>query len=306
MKRPPPRPRRRRRRRARRSRTLMFTRRRPVAALGPSRSQGCCCRSRSGRLFAPEFWHRHYGKVTRPGRSLSSRRSRSSTARARRCTRVVHALAARISPVRDPPVSRSTPSPAASRVRGTLVGTPALNTGPAAPWARCSRASWARLGAAMLLIRPLLRANETREAQGSRLSCSSSSWSATSEARSSPLGDPPLFIGFLKGVDFFWTTRAARAAHARARRGRCWRSSRARPLFLARRRTAPTAGEPRPIAIDGAVNFPLIAGVARRGAAFGHLEAAASRFDVAGTPLELQDLVREVALARAGRCCRSR
>src|SRR5262249_10155642 len=23
----------------------------------------------------------------------------------------------------------------------------------------------------------------------------------------SPLGDPPLFIGFLKGVDFFWTTR---------------------------------------------------------------------------------------------------
>ena len=24
----------------------------------------------------------------------------------------------------------------------------------------------------------------------------------------SPLGDPPLFIGFLKGVDFFWTTRA--------------------------------------------------------------------------------------------------
>ena len=23
----------------------------------------------------------------------------------------------------------------------------------------------------------------------------------------SPLGDPPLFIGFLNGVDFFWTTR---------------------------------------------------------------------------------------------------
>ena len=22
----------------------------------------------------------------------------------------------------------------------------------------------------------------------------------------SPLGDPPLFVGFLKGVDFFWTT----------------------------------------------------------------------------------------------------
>ena len=23
-----------------------------------------------------------------------------------------------------------------------------------------------------------------------------------------PLGDPPLFLGFLKGVDFFWTTKA--------------------------------------------------------------------------------------------------
>ena len=23
-----------------------------------------------------------------------------------------------------------------------------------------------------------------------------------------PLGDPPLFLGFLKGVDFFWPTRA--------------------------------------------------------------------------------------------------
>ena len=23
----------------------------------------------------------------------------------------------------------------------------------------------------------------------------------------SPLGDPPLFVGFLHGVDFFWTTR---------------------------------------------------------------------------------------------------
>ena len=22
-----------------------------------------------------------------------------------------------------------------------------------------------------------------------------------------PLGDPPLFIGFLKGIDFFWTTK---------------------------------------------------------------------------------------------------
>jgi Na+/H+ antiporter NhaD/arsenite permease-like protein len=60
-------------------------------------------------------------------------------------------------------------------------------------------------GASMILIRPLIRANDDRRFNahvvvffiflvsnigGSLL----------------PLGDPPLFLGFLRGVDFFWTT----------------------------------------------------------------------------------------------------
>ena len=40
-----------------------------------------------------------------------------------------------------------------------------------------------------------------------------------------PLGDPPLFVGFLHGVDFFWTTRHLLAADRARGRRCCWRCS---------------------------------------------------------------------------------
>jgi Na+/H+ antiporter NhaD/arsenite permease-like protein len=60
-------------------------------------------------------------------------------------------------------------------------------------------------GASMLLIRPIIRANEWRKNQAHVVVffiflVSNIGGSLT------PLGDPPLFLGFLKGVDFFWTT----------------------------------------------------------------------------------------------------
>lgn len=59
-------------------------------------------------------------------------------------------------------------------------------------------------GASMLLIRPLLRANAHRHYRVHTIVffifiVSNIGGSLT------PLGDPPLFLGFLKGVDFFWT-----------------------------------------------------------------------------------------------------
>lgn len=60
-------------------------------------------------------------------------------------------------------------------------------------------------GASMVLIRPLLRANEGRKHNVHTVVffiflVSNIGGSLT------PLGDPPLFLGFLKGVSFFWTT----------------------------------------------------------------------------------------------------
>ncbi len=61
------------------------------------------------------------------------------------------------------------------------------------------------VGASMLLIRPFLRANRWRK-----------SWHlpvffifvvSNLGGLLLPLGDPPLFLGFLQGVDFLWTTR---------------------------------------------------------------------------------------------------
>ncbi len=91
-------------------------------------------------------------------------------------------------------------------VRGTLRGTPIVNTlllliGTAI-------ASWVgTTGASMLLIRPLIRANEYRKSKVHLIIffiflVSNIGGSLT------PLGDPPLFLGFLHGVPFFWTTTA--------------------------------------------------------------------------------------------------
>jgi Na+/H+ antiporter NhaD/arsenite permease-like protein len=58
-------------------------------------------------------------------------------------------------------------------------------------------------GAAVLLIRPLLRANEERKYK-THLVVFFIFLVANIGGGSSPLGDPPLFIGFLNGIDFFW------------------------------------------------------------------------------------------------------
>jgi len=92
------------------------------------------------------------------------------------------------------------------RLKGTLVGTPILNsiiilTGTIL-------ASWmGTTGAAMLLIRPLIRANQHREHKV-HVIVFFIFLVANIGGSLTPLGDPPLFLGFLKGVDFFWTTSA--------------------------------------------------------------------------------------------------
>jgi len=58
-------------------------------------------------------------------------------------------------------------------------------------------------GAAMILIRPLIRCNDDRR-YNVHVMVFFIFLVANIGGALSPLGDPPLFIGFLKGVDFFW------------------------------------------------------------------------------------------------------
>ncbi len=90
------------------------------------------------------------------------------------------------------------------RLKGQLVGTPVVNAGLLA--LGTILASWmGTTGAAMLLIRPLLRANEHRKYR-MHIVVFFIFLVANIGGSLTPLGDPPLFLGFLKGVSFFWTT----------------------------------------------------------------------------------------------------
>ena len=92
------------------------------------------------------------------------------------------------------------------RLKGTLVGTPTLNT--IIIFVGTALASWmGTTGAAMLLIRPLIRANSNRENKV-HVIVFFIFLVANIGGSLTPLGDPPLFLGFLKGVNFFWTTSA--------------------------------------------------------------------------------------------------
>lgn len=90
-------------------------------------------------------------------------------------------------------------------VQGSLSGTPLVNTGLLGFGALIA-SFIGTTGASMLLIRPLLRANAPRQRKAHIVvffifivsNCG---------GLLTPMGDPPLFLGFLKGVPFEWTFR---------------------------------------------------------------------------------------------------
>jgi Na+/H+ antiporter NhaD/arsenite permease-like protein len=88
---------------------------------------------------------------------------------------------------------------------GTLRGTPGTNTALIA-FGTAIASLTGTTGASMLLVRPMLRANRGRKHRAHTVIffiflVSNIGGSLT------PLGDPPLFLGFLKGVSFFWPTQ---------------------------------------------------------------------------------------------------
>jgi Na+/H+ antiporter NhaD/arsenite permease-like protein len=88
-------------------------------------------------------------------------------------------------------------------VRGSLSGTPLLNTALLALGAGLASII-GTTGASVLLVRPLLRANESRRAKVHVVVFFIFTVSNCGGLLT-PLGDPPLFLGFLKGVPFVWT-----------------------------------------------------------------------------------------------------
>ncbi len=91
-------------------------------------------------------------------------------------------------------------------VTGNIHGAPGTNTAILAIGAVLA-SFVGTTGASMIMIRPIIRANDDR-VHNVHVVVFFIFIVSNCGGALTPLGDPPLFVGFLKGVDFFWTTRA--------------------------------------------------------------------------------------------------
>src|SRR6266498_1069622 len=90
-------------------------------------------------------------------------------------------------------------------IQGSLAGTPLVNTGMLGIGAVLANLL-GTTGASVLLIRPLLRANKPRK-RVAHIVIFFIFIVANCGGLLTPIGDPPLLLGFLKGLPFAWTLR---------------------------------------------------------------------------------------------------
>ena len=182
-------------------------------------------------------------------------------------------------------------------LRGHLHGTPRTNV--VLLLAGTSIASFiGTTGAATLLIRPVLRANRQRKHKAHVfvffifLVCNIG-------GTLTPLGDPPLFLGFLHGVPFFWTMRLL--PHMLISVGVLLMLF----YFIDRRQFAKetpvergheTAGDPGlgRLRLEGLQNVLFLLGII--GAVLGSSAIDLGRVTLFGVPLAVQDLARDLAI----------
>jgi Na+/H+ antiporter NhaD/arsenite permease-like protein len=152
-------------------------------------------------LVAPEFWHHHFGKTSAFWAALMAIPFLIAY-RGAALHEILHIILADYVPFIILLWSLYTVS-GGILLRGSLRGTPVLNT--AILLIGTILASWmGTTGAAMLLIRPFLRANSYRKNR-TFMVVFFIFLVANVGGSLTPLGDPPLFLGFLHGVSFFWT-----------------------------------------------------------------------------------------------------
>ena len=206
-----------------------------------------------GPIFAPHFWHANYGKVAAGGIVIFSIPF-LATFKGDAFYEILHIVLLDYVPFI---ILLGALFTAAGGIclKGSLRGSPAVNT--AILFIGTVLASWmGTTGAAMLLIRPILRANAWRKHQV-HVVVFFIFLVANIGGSLTPLGDPPLFLGFLKGVDFFWTMKLLPVMTPVA-------------LFLLvvffifdtimfkKEGPAPDDGEKVPLKLEGTTNFALI------------------------------------------------
>ncbi|MEY2594401.1 MAG: hypothetical protein RI972_2090 [Pseudomonadota bacterium] len=245
-------------------------------------------------LAIPHIWHQHFGKIAAAWALAFLVPFAAVFGIGAACGAVVHALLAEYIPFIALLTALFTAA-GGIYVKGNLHGSPLTNVkimGVGAVLASLMGTT----GASMLLIHPLIRANDNRQHVAHVVVffifiVSNAGGSLT------PLGDPPLFLGFLNGVDFFWTVTTLLPE----------------TLFLVGsllavfymvdswyyRREGVLPADPTPdderFGLEGAINFLPLLAVVGLVLMSGTWKPGIS-FRVWGTEVALQQLVRDVLL----------
>jgi Na+/H+ antiporter NhaD/arsenite permease-like protein len=246
----------------------------------------------SGPLLFPKIWHHHYGKITFGWAALTLVPLSIAFSIPAALAALVHAaLAEYLSFIVL--LFALYVTAGGILVTGNLRGTPATNTGILA-FGTAIASIVGTTGAAMILIRPLIRANANRT-RNAHVVIFFIFLVANIGGALSPLGDPPLFVGFLRGVEFFWT-----AQHM-------WMQTAIVSILLlaifygldrrmARGDSVATATKaPEPLRARGKINLLLIAIVIAAILASATWKPGIA-FDVYGTHVELQNALRDLIL----------
>jgi Na+/H+ antiporter NhaD/arsenite permease-like protein len=181
-------------------------------------------------------------------------------------------------------------------IAGNIHGTPLVNTGLLLVGSILASII-GTTGAAMIMIRPMIRANDNRRFNA-HVVVFFIFLVANIGGSLTPLGDPPLFIGFLKGVDFFWTT-----VHILP--DTLFVGGIVLAIFVVldmilhrREQGAPKVKDPTPdkkVRLRGLANLPLLAGVIAAILMSASWKPGVA-FTIQGVEVELQNLVRDIII----------
>lgn len=247
-------------------------------------------------LLAPFFWHHHFGKVTVAWSLAFLLPCALYFGAGTAISGALHAFSAEYLPFIILITSLFVVAGGIC-VRGNLHGTPALNTGLLLLGTLLASVM-GTTGASMLMIRPLIRANDNRK-HTVHIIVFFIFLVANAGGSLTPLGDPPLFLGFLKGIDFFWTAKNIWAETLFLCSAlliifylldRHYYSSREGDIV-----PAPDPTPDSPIAIDGKINFLLLTAIIGLVLMSGIWKSGIV-LPVLGMHLDLQSVVRDVAL----------
>ena len=246
-------------------------------------------------LVAPIFWHHHFGKVSAAWALAFLLPFAAVFGASAAGAGIAHAMLAEYIPFIILLTALYTVA-GGIFIRGNLHGSPGLNTAILAVGAVLA-SFMGTTGASMLLIRPLIRANDNRKHVVHVVVffifiVSNAGGSLT------PLGDPPLFLGFLKGVEFSWTlihilpeTAFLLAALLALFYGIDWWYYHRKEEILPK---DPTPDD-RAFGFDGGINFVLLAVVVALVLMSGLWKSDVS-FNIAGTEVGLPGLLRDLGL----------